>query len=282
MARRRRPNVTDSFFHVTNRSLRRATIFARPADYRAFLAVLGEGMDCCPVRLLSYCILANHWHLVLGPTDSLSVSRLLQWVTATHAIRWNRVHNCVGTGGLYQGRFHGRVLESGGELVRVCRYVERNALSANLVRRAQDWPWCSLTERLRETSRVPLITSPFLTSETWVDYVNSVVTAREEVARKMRRGADRDLEPAPPTPSVENTSDPVMHVEELLRDVAADPGGLARGTKESQRVGRAVRRAHQNQTDAHVERAKHLRVRHPARLLQPPKKRRHGPAFSIE
>jgi len=209
MARRPRPNVSDAFFHVTNRSQRRATIFARPTDYRAFLTVLGEGMDYCPVRLLSYCILANHWHLVLGPTDSGSLSRLLQWVSATHAIRWNRVHKCVGTGGLYQGRFHARLIESGGELVSVCRYVERNALSANLVRRAQDWPWCSLTERLRPTARVHLVTSPFLASDAWVEHVNSVLTPREEIARKMRRGADRDAETGPPTPPVENTSDPL-------------------------------------------------------------------------
>jgi putative transposase len=80
---------------------------------------------------------------------------------------------------VYQGRFHARPIESSAELVRVCRYVERNALRAGLVERAQDWPWGSLSERLRRHSHLPLTSTPFLTSRAWIDHVNAPATARE-------------------------------------------------------------------------------------------------------
>lgn len=57
--------------------------------------------------------------------------------------------------------------------MRVCRQVERAALEARLVRRAQDWPWASLSERLRPACDLPMVNAPFLSSRAWADYVNS-------------------------------------------------------------------------------------------------------------
>ena len=67
------------------------------------------------------------------------------------------------------------------DLVHVCRYVERNALRAGLVRRAQDWPWCSLADRLRLEPRVTLHSAPFLSSATWIEHVNSGSSLRDEI-----------------------------------------------------------------------------------------------------
>jgi putative transposase len=127
-----------------------------------------------PARLITYCILSNHWHLVLGPVGTIGLSNLLHWVTTTHAIRWHRRGRTVGQGPVYQGRFKSHPIEAPDQLMRVCRYVERNALTAGLVQKAQDWPWCSLAARRSLLSDLPLVNTPFLASNAWVDYVNSV------------------------------------------------------------------------------------------------------------
>ena len=173
MGRRARSNQRGSYFHVINRSVRKLVLFAQPADYRAFLSILSQGLEQHPVRLIAYSVMPNHWHLVMGQTDTATLSRCLHWVTSTHATRLNRHHQSVVEGPVYQGRFTSVEIPAVGDLVRVCRYVERNALQAGLVRRAQDWPWASLSERLQSSQCVPLVNAPFLSSRAWADYVNT-------------------------------------------------------------------------------------------------------------
>ncbi|HQX81751.1 MAG TPA: transposase [Vicinamibacterales bacterium] len=173
MPRRARSTQRASYFHVINRSARRLVLFAQPADYRAFLSILSQALEQHPVRLIAYSLMPNHWHLVMGPTDTTALSKCLHWVTATHAVRHHRHRHSVGEGPVYQGRFTSMEIPAVGDLVRVCRYVERNALQAKLVRRAQDWPWASLSERLHPAHDLPLVNTPFLSSRAWADYVNT-------------------------------------------------------------------------------------------------------------
>ena len=199
-----------SHFHVINRSVRKVPIFRCRSDYRAFLLALAEGLTRHPIRLVSYCILSNHWHLVLEPVGTDDLIKFMQWVTATHAIRWHKHHKTVGQGPVYQGRFHAEPLETAADLIRVCRYVERNALRAGLVSRAQDWPWCSLAERLRSDPQMPLVSADFLTSSAWVDYVNLPSTQKELIeTQTLRRVPSPWTSGTEWTKSVENSSDPL-------------------------------------------------------------------------
>lgn len=262
MPRRPRTSASSHYYHVINRSAGRSALFAKPRDYRQFLAILREGFRRHPVPLVAHCLLPNHWHLVLGPTGSASLSRLLHWVTTTHAVRLRLRRKTVGEGPIYQGRFKSHPIVEAGALVRICRYVERNALSAGLVRRAQDWPWGSLAERLRSDSSMPLTGAAFLSSDVWVEFVNARVTRREQLSTPVPKRSK----------SVENRPVP-------LPDEAEAPGG--RTERREQRV-RMRRRAHDDQADAHVERPEHFRVVKLARLLQPREQRRHRPALAIK
>ena len=188
MPRRARTLENEYYFHVDQpQRPSRAPIFLRPKDYREFLEILRDGLARHQVPLVAYCILPNHWHLVLGRTGTARLSRLMHWVTTTHAVRLHTRRKTVGEGPIYQGRFKAHPIESAGALLRVCRYVERNALAPHLVRRAQDWPWGSLRDRLRPEAAVPLAGAPFLASDTWIDHVNA------GHARDQRRR--RDLSP---------------------------------------------------------------------------------------
>lgn len=200
MARRPRSSVSASYFHVHNRSVGKAHIFMRPNDYRAFLAIMREGLTRHPVRLLSYCVLSNHWHFVLGPNSTRQLSKLMHWVTVTHSVRWRHHGRTVGEGPVYQGRFKSHPIDALDVLMRTCRYVERNALSAGLVRRAQDWPWCSLGDRLRPEPRLPLVSTPFLVSDAWIEYVNAPIMLSEQSEKRV---------PGKPK-TVENRHDPYV------------------------------------------------------------------------
>jgi len=147
-----------------------------------FLDALSEALREFEVELLSYCVMPNHWHLALRVAGTAELSRFMHWLTTTHAGRWRRRSGTVGHGPVYKGRFLSVALEAEVDVMRVCRYVERNPLRAGLVRRAQDWRWSSLAERQQRKRRLPLLTAPFLESPAWTDYVNVAHLASEVVA----------------------------------------------------------------------------------------------------
>jgi len=186
MPRRPRASAFTGYYHVINRSARKATLFETPHDYIAFLAVLKQGLEKYEAPLVSYCVLSNHWHLLLGPIEKGELSRVVKWVTATHAMRWHRNRGTNGTGPVYQGRFRSTPIHDLESIIPLTRYVERNARSAGLVARAEDWRCCSLAQRLKQTRSVPLSQSRLLSTPLWVDYVNAVMTARER-ARETRK-----------------------------------------------------------------------------------------------
>ncbi len=174
MPRRPRTAISATFCHVMNRSSRRTQLFKTARDYLSLLHVFAEGLDRHRVDLLAFCIMPNHWHLVVHVDDPQELSKFMHWVTTTHARRWHRHRHTVGEGPVYKGRFLSVPIESEASLVRVCRYVERNALRAGMVRRAEHWTWTSLAERGRLKKRISLLSVPFLETDTWVEYVNSI------------------------------------------------------------------------------------------------------------
>jgi putative transposase len=134
---------------VLNRSNSRRRLFAADGDYLAFASVLVDALQRWPgVSLLAFCIMPNHWHLVLLPRRDGELSAFMRWLTQTHAQRWRHARNTVGYGALYQGRYKSFIVQDDHHLLVLCRYVERNALRAKLVRRAETWRWCSAWGRL--------------------------------------------------------------------------------------------------------------------------------------
>ena len=289
MARIPRRLLNAPHFHVINRSVRRLPIFIRRTDYHAFLAVLQDGLQRYPVQLLSYCLLNNHWHLVLEPAGTQALIDFMHWVTTTHAVRWHRSHRTVGRGPVYQGRYHAMPISAPDELMRACRYVERNALAASLVRRAEHWPWCSLAARVRGDEHVPLKPAPFFASAAWLHYVN-VETETERIAGATTPDDWRDLhylrgpsEPGPPAADRRPDPDPAETVEN--RYVPLDDGSqtpAAGGTDECQHLVGLGPTADHDQPDPHVERPEHLGVGDAAGPLQPAEDGRRRPAGSIE
>ena len=114
------------------------------------------------MRLLTYCLVPNHFHLLLWPREDGDLSAFMRWLTMTHTQRWHAHHSTAGTRHVYQRRYKSFPVQSGEHLLTVCRYVERNALCANLVQRAEEWKSgsLSLVETNDEAER-PILTPKF-------------------------------------------------------------------------------------------------------------------------
>jgi len=148
MPRAKRVTPGGYVYHVLNRGVGRMTIFNKPEDYQAFTQVLMEVCDRKPgVDLLCYCLMPNHWHLLLRPRRSGDLSEFMRLLTVTHTQRYHAHYHTGGTGPVYQGRFKSFPVQDESHFLVAARYVERNPLRANLVERAEDWLWSSLRAR---------------------------------------------------------------------------------------------------------------------------------------
>ena len=178
-------------YHVLNRANARMTIFEKPDDYDAFHRVVEEAVDRTAMRLLAYCVMPNHWHLVVWPQEDGQLSRFVGWLTLTHTQRWHAHRHSTGSGHVYQGRFKSFPVQDDGHFLTVCRYVERNALRANLVGRAEAWRWGSLHRwKHGNAKEKPLLHSwPLPRPPRWVERVNTPLT--EDELSALRRSVNR-------------------------------------------------------------------------------------------
>ena len=180
-------------YHVLNRANARLPIFDKAEDYEAFERILAEGALRYDMRLLAYCLMPNHWHLLVWPKGDGDLSRFMAWVTLTHTQRWHAHRHSAGTGHVYQGRFKSFPVQEDEHFYSVGRYVERNALRAKLVKRAEDWRWGSLwrmTQGDRE-ARALIAAWPLSRPRRWLDWVNEPQTEGElaAVRRSISRGS---------------------------------------------------------------------------------------------
>jgi len=161
-------------YHVLNRANGRATLFESGGDYAAFEKVLSEAHVRSPIRILAYCVMPNHWHLLLWPEEDGQLSEFMRWLTVTHTQRWHAHHGTCGMGHLYQGRFKSFPVQSDEHFLTVARYVERNALRANLVERAEAWQWSSLWRRIHgdREEQIPLAAWPTDPPRNWIARLN--------------------------------------------------------------------------------------------------------------
>lgn len=170
--------------HAINRGVGKQQIFFNDADYLAFERVIRETLEKRPMRILSYCLMPNHWHFTLWPEMEGDLAKFMQRLTVTHVTRWQKNYHMVGFGHLYQGRFKSFPVAVDDYFYQVNRYVERNALRANLVTKAEDWKWGSLWIQQHGTAehRAMLSKWPIAKPRRWCEYVNEPASEAELVS----------------------------------------------------------------------------------------------------
>jgi putative transposase len=124
-----------------------------------------ESLNVVPMRILAYCLMPNHWHLVLYPRADGDLAKFVQRITLTHTQRYHWQSRTVGYGHVYQGRYKSLLVESDRHFLTLVRYVERNARRAGIVKRAEEWAWSSVYARRYGTERQKTMLSPWPTPE---------------------------------------------------------------------------------------------------------------------
>ena len=141
MPRLNRPAGAGLIYHAINRGNNLADVFTDDDDRTAFLDALLRAKQRYPFRLFGYCLMTNHFHLLLRPEGGQSVSRILQSVTVAHTSRFHKRHGSVGH--VWQGRFKSPVVQDDVHMLTVLRYIEANPLRAGVVADLADYSWSS-------------------------------------------------------------------------------------------------------------------------------------------
>jgi putative transposase len=191
MPRRTPHNTGGLVFHVLNRGVRRMQLFDRPGDYRLFLDLFRETQRRVPIRCLAYCLMPNHFHVVLWPREDGEMSQFMFRFTTTHSKRWHLAHGSNGTGAVYQGRFKSIPVCTDGYFLRLCRYVERNPVRAGLTSKCEQWPWSSAGQAAGLGGRVLLSAWPVDRPQDWSGILNDIErpAETEDVRAAVRRNA---------------------------------------------------------------------------------------------
>jgi putative transposase len=169
-------------FHVLNRGNAREPIFFNDADYEAFEKILGATTERVSMRILGYCLMPDHWHLVLWPVHDGDLGRFMQRLTTTHVLRWHLDRQTVGSGHVYQGTYKSFPIERGDRLLTVLRYVERNPVRSTLVARAEQWRYSSLWRWLHpgdKDDKPALCPWPIARPADWKARVNRALGSKE-------------------------------------------------------------------------------------------------------
>ncbi len=155
-------------------------LFHERADYIAFQWLLAEACDEVDLPVLAVCAMPNHIHVVVQPRENCDLAQWTHWLFTTHARRYHKKYDTSGS--VWEGRYKASLVQQDEHLLTVLRYVERNALAANLVRRAEQWEWGSLRWRLHGTSPLRMTPSPLPLPSGWTEFVNAPQSPAEIAA----------------------------------------------------------------------------------------------------
>ena len=175
-------------YHVLNRGNGRTRVFHKDEDYQAFVDLIAKANQRIPMRVMGYCLMPNHFHLMVRPFGDGELSTWMQWLMTSHVRRYHAHYHS--SGHVWQGRFKSFIVQKDEHFLKAMRYVERNALKAGLVKRAQNWRFGSLYWRTAGRQLGLLSDWPVQRPRRWREMVNRPQneTELEALRRCVQRG----------------------------------------------------------------------------------------------
>jgi putative transposase len=171
MPRRPRSFLPGELYHVVNRGNDKRVIFPRDDDYERFVQLLIAGRARAAVDIVGFSLMSTHFHLLLRPGDRTAIPRYMHFVDGRFARELRASTDTLGHGHVFKKPYFGKGAEDELGRLTVMAYVERNALAAGVVSRAEEWQWCSLSDRTRP--RDGLVTPDCLQlPPNWIDILN--------------------------------------------------------------------------------------------------------------
>ena len=146
MPRTARAVVSAYPHHVVQRGHNQQVCFVHSADYERYLATLAEFKRKLGVKVYAWCLMTNHVHLLLEPSNATSLGLLMRRLSGRQTRYHNRLEQRSGT--LWEGRYKSSLVQNEGYLLACCRYIELNPVRARIVAAPEDYPWSSCRARL--------------------------------------------------------------------------------------------------------------------------------------
>ncbi len=191
MGRPKRITLGGYVYHVLNRANGRLRIFRKSGDFEAFETILAEGIERVDMRICGYCIMNNHWHLLLWPYEDGDLSDYMRWVTLTHTQRYHVSHGTTGIGHLYQGRYKSFPIQADSHYLTVLRYIEANPLRAEIVDDPNNYSWSSFAARKGSEKPLNLSNGPVVLPANWPQLVNRNIGRKDHdrIYNSINRGS---------------------------------------------------------------------------------------------
>ena len=160
-------------YHIINRGVEQRNIFLQDEDYNKFLDLLKEMLKKFNITLHTYCLMTNHYHLLIE-THKENISQAIQYLNSHYSTYFNRKYKR--TGHLWQGRFLSYFLYMDEHPWIVAKYIERNPITAKMVRKISDYPHQSFYLWKHKSERLNLLDGSIIfemTIEEYAQYINS-------------------------------------------------------------------------------------------------------------
>lgn len=188
MARPIRIEYPGAIYHITSRGNAQLPIYEINHDRKIFLGVLGEVVDRYNWLCHAYCLMDNHYHLLVETPDG-NLSLGMRHLNGVYTQRFNKRHKRVGH--VFQGRFKSILVEQDSYLLELCRYVVLNPIRAGLIKSPENYRWSSFGATSGFTK-----TAPFLTVD-WIlgQFGNNRVEAQKEYRRFVKSGIEGNSSP---------------------------------------------------------------------------------------
>lgn len=181
MARPLRLEFGGALYHVTSRGDRQEPIFEDDEDRRAFLDVLGGVVEDFNWRCHAYCLMGNHYHLLVETPDG-NLAKGMRQLNGVYTQRSNRRHHRVGH--IFQGRYRAILVDKDSYWLELCRYVVLNPVRAGLVKSVERWPWSSYRAMIGAEAPPAWL----LTEATLAQFGRSKARARDHYRRFVAEG----------------------------------------------------------------------------------------------
>jgi putative transposase len=141
MPRMNRVLVDGGHYHIVTRGIDRRQLFRYKQDYECFLAIVKQYQRCYAVRIINYCIMPNHIHLLLSAGKAVDLPKFMQSILQVYAGKFRKRYGSVGF--VFQNRYKSRFIDSDSYLLECARYIERNPLRAKMINSLSGYKWSS-------------------------------------------------------------------------------------------------------------------------------------------
>ena len=174
---------------MCNRATEKRVLFQTPADFDLWVKTLREALEIFPLKIHAFCVMPNHWHMLASSPSGQTFTKAMQWLGATHAIRWRKRADSVGKGAVYQSRYRCHRVKPNQVFWVVARYIERNPVRAGLTESPYKWDWSSAGQK--NGTSIAIDEWPLAKPEKWEEFLKRGGNPVEEA--KVREALIRGL-----------------------------------------------------------------------------------------